>query len=71
MLKALLGALAGALLVSLAVSVTGLVLDWLEFDRTLLVVAGVSALAGAVVGFLRPKPFVGLVFFFLEPSLLD
>lgn len=71
MLKTIVGALVGSLTLAILIPATGLLLGWLDVDKTLLVVAGVSSVGGAVLGAIRPGLFIGSVLFFLEGDVFD
>lgn len=70
MIKSSVGALLGAVSVPVLVVGAGLLAGWLELGA-LLPVAGISAVAGAILGFLRPGWFINTLLFFLEPSVFD
>ena len=71
MIKSTVGALLGFVTLIGLVLIVGLALDALAFDRSLLAVVGVSGVAGAVLGWLRPGLFIKTLLFFLEPSVFD
>ena len=71
MVKSLIGALLGSLTLAVIVSLTGLLLGWLGFDKSLLVAGGISAIGGAILGWIRPAIFTNTLLFFLEPSVFD
>lgn len=71
MIRSTLGALLGALTIAVLVSAARLLLGWLGFDGTLLLAGGLGALAGAALGWLRPRIFLAPMRVFLEPNLFD
>jgi hypothetical protein len=71
MIKSLVGALLGALSLSLIVSVSVLLMGWLGSPASLLVVAGIAAVGGAILGWVRPRLFIRPILFFLDPSVFD
>jgi hypothetical protein len=71
MLKSLVGALVGSLTLAIVVPLAGLLLGWVEFDKGVLVVSGISAIGGAILGWVRPGIFLKTILFFIEPSIFD
>ena len=71
MIKSLVGALLGSLVLAVMIPLTGLLLGWLEFDKVLLAVGAISAVAGAILGWLRPGLFIKTILFFVEPTIFD
>lgn len=71
MIRSLVGALLGSLTFVVLVSLSGLLLGWFGLDPGLLLAGGVSAIAGAVLGWVRPGLFIHTLLFFIEPSLFD
>ncbi|MHC4262685.1 MAG: hypothetical protein ACYSWX_09205 [Planctomycetota bacterium] len=71
MLKSFVGSVLGAITLATISSVTGVLMEWFGFDSTFVTVAGVSAVIGAVLGWILPGLFIKPLLFFLEPDIFD
>jgi len=71
MWKSLAGALVGSLTLAVVLPLAGFLLGWIELDGSLLVVCGICAIGGAILGWIRPGIFLGTILFFIEPSVFD
>jgi len=70
MVKSTFGAITGAATLGVLLPGAALLLEWIDLG-TLLPAVGACALAGLVLGWLKPGFFLGTVLFFLEGDLFD
>ena len=69
--KSVFGALAGSLLLAGLACLTALLQGWVGYGWPLLAVGGAGALAGGILGWIRPLVFLFPFRVLLEPSIFD